>query len=245
MRRSGCNLHRLSIPLVTLACGFGVSVTLSLLEGTFWPNSRYDIPLSVPPTMTLGDAILLPWFNYRAFLAVAAARGAGLRFDRKLAAYLFISTVMSIALNSVSNYAWCHDQFTGATDTVYGQLTLLGWWHYGFSIVQMEIVFLVLGVWCIRIPKEQPTGTPAFSSSVACAHSILFLSTVGCRVQISFRVQGPVVTTNPLFGKNGGVASSIHHPGVFGFAADSSKAIFSLILLSPTLPWAAGSGPGS
>ena len=129
-------------------------MALSLLEGTFWPSSRYDIPLSVLPTMTLGDAILLPWFNYRAFLAVAAARGAGLRFDRKLAAYLFISTVMSIALNSVANYAWCHDQFTGATDTVYGQLTLLGWWHYGFSILQMEIILLVLGVWCITIRKN-------------------------------------------------------------------------------------------
>ena len=129
-------------------------MTLSLLEGTFWPNSRYDIPLSVLPTMTLGDAILLPWFNYRAFLAVAAARGAGLRFDRKLAVYFFISTVISIALNSVANYMWCHDQFTGATDTVYGQLTLLGWWHYGFSILQMEIILLVSGVWCITIRKN-------------------------------------------------------------------------------------------
>ena len=119
--------------------------------------------------MTLGDAILLPWFNYRAFLAVAAARGAGLRFDRKLAAYLFISTVMSIALNSVSNYAWCHDQFTGATDTVYGQLTLLGWWHYGFSIVQMEIVFLVLGVWCIRIQRTANRYTGFFFERGLCS----------------------------------------------------------------------------
>jgi hypothetical protein len=38
---------------------------------------------------------------------------------------------------------------------------------------------------------------------------------------------------------------SIHHTGAFGFAADSSKAIFNLILFSPTLPRAAGSGPAS
>jgi hypothetical protein len=104
-----------------------------------------------------------------------------------------------------------------------------------------------LGFWRLvhYDPKKQPTGAPAFSSSVACAHSIFLFSIVGCCVQISFRVQGPGITTNPLFGKNGSVATSIHHTGVFGFTAHSSKATFNLILFPPTLPWAAGSGPAS
>ncbi len=151
------NLFGILIPLATVTFGFGASLTLSLLEGTFWMNSKYDVPLVILPTMTFGDAVFLPWFNYRAFLAVTAARKAGLRFGKMEAWYLFITTLVSVVLNSVASYSWCHDQFTGATDTVYGHLTVLGWWHYGFSIIQMEIIFAVLGVWYSTIRNNNQT----------------------------------------------------------------------------------------
>jgi hypothetical protein len=143
-RRKYCAL---AIASGTFLCGAGATLILSVFEGTFWLNSHYDVPLAIIPTMTVGDGVFLPWFNYRAFMAIAAARDNGFRFSRGFTTCLFAMAIVSATLNGTANYAWCHDQFFGATDKVDGHLTMLGWWHFGFSIVQMEIIFLVLGVW--------------------------------------------------------------------------------------------------
>jgi len=57
-------------------------------------------------------------------------------------------------LNGLAHYSWCHDHFSGATDIVYGRLTGLGWWHLGFSTLQMTIIFLVIGVWIATLKSN-------------------------------------------------------------------------------------------
>jgi hypothetical protein len=63
----------------------------------------------------------------------------------------WVSTLSALALsllvNSYSHYLWTRDLFTGFMDIIPGQLSIAGWWHWGYSVVQSMVIFTFVLLW--------------------------------------------------------------------------------------------------
>ena len=134
------------VPVITVGVGVVPLIVLTYTSGTLWLSSRVDSPLIAVPSVLIGDSFLLPILN--------------LRIVRYLSVCLGISTVRSVlqrrlwvALFSASlvaaytNYKWTHDSYFGFIDPTFGKLSLAGWWHLGFSIAEMTIIFSFVLIW--------------------------------------------------------------------------------------------------
>lgn len=133
--------------LLTLALGFVPLLVLSLTTGGFWFSSKYDFPLIMIPNILLGDSLILPFFNYRLSVLLRKKLGTKYLTTRKgVGLILGISIFFSFITTSYTHYIWTHDNYIGFLDPTFGQLSLAGWIHFFFSVIQMSAVIFLVGL---------------------------------------------------------------------------------------------------
>ena len=67
------------------------------------------------------------------------------------------AVIPSLLVNLYLHYIWIHDSYTGFMDTSIGHLSAAGWWHLGFSTLEMSIVFYYVLVWFFLIKVKAIT----------------------------------------------------------------------------------------
>jgi len=133
-------------PLITLGIGIIPLIVITSASGTFWLHSRVAGPLIAVPSVLIGDSLLLPILNWRiarfltACLAIETLRKAVFR-------RFWIALLCSSLVSVYASYKWTHDQFFGFIDPTFGQLSFAGWWHLGFTIIEMTLVFVFVLMW--------------------------------------------------------------------------------------------------
>lgn len=131
------------IPLTTLCLGFIPMVVLSLLTDSFWLNSPFDFPLVVIPSVLIGDSLFFPIINYKIFSSLNLVNIK----KQKSVILATISLIFSLLINSYSHYLWTQDKYTGFMDMEIGSLSIAGWWHWGYSVIQMFLILYFAFVW--------------------------------------------------------------------------------------------------
>jgi hypothetical protein len=138
--------------VLTILLGIFPMLVLSLNSNTLWFGSRVEFPLFSIPTIFIGDAILLSWFNQKAFLLFSQ-----FHINYKIKAIIQRSTVVLIVsyfINSYTHSIWVSDSYLGFMDTEFGKLSLAGTWHLWFSIFQFAFVLLFLWI-SLDLYKQQ------------------------------------------------------------------------------------------
>lgn len=134
--------------IATLILGFVPFVVLSLWTESFWLRSKVEVPLTLSPSILIGDSVLIPLFNRRAIPIIWNALLCLVPVRKKI--YLLLSglgaLLSSFAVNVYVHILWARDAYTGFIDPEPGRLSLGGKWHCLFASVQMAIVlwFLVI-----------------------------------------------------------------------------------------------------
>jgi hypothetical protein len=118
---------------------------LSLWLDAFWCNSPYQFPLVLIPSVLVGDSIFLPILNYRIYASLDTTRRQSTR--KFILLCLLTGLLLSLLLNTYSHTLWIKDSFTGFMDIVPGRLSIAGWWHYIFSVLQSTIIFSFAIYW--------------------------------------------------------------------------------------------------
>lgn len=138
----------LAVVVATLLVGPIPMALLAAMDGTLLPSSTHKFPLVAVPSVVVGDFLLLPLFNRAALpIIVEAGRALLTRRRRFLVSLIVVLLAVSVAINAATHYSWVHDDYTGYTDSQLGQLSPAGWWHLGFSIVEMVVVGLFVILW--------------------------------------------------------------------------------------------------
>jgi hypothetical protein len=133
----------------TIILGFGPFLCLSLMTGTFWPRSHVSVPLSLSPSILVGDSLLIPLFNRYAVPIVWRSLTEG-RFSSPVSARLwllgFSSFAVSLAVNVILHILWTKDAYTGFIDPLPGHLSLGGKWHCAFASLEMAFVLFFVEI---------------------------------------------------------------------------------------------------
>lgn len=140
-------------PALTLILGIIPFVILSIKTESFWLDSNYNFPLTALPSIWVGDTFILPTLNYFIASTIIHSKSLLQASKKKLYLILLISTLVALIINSYTHYSWVQDSYTGFMDTTIGKLSLAGWWHFGFSILQMVIVLFFLGIWVMLLKR--------------------------------------------------------------------------------------------
>jgi uncharacterized membrane protein len=155
---------KILIPLTNLCLGFVPMLIMSILMKGFWINSQYNFPLVLIPAVLIGDSLFLPILNYRIYIALKQI--AALLKPRMTFVIVLFCLLLSTAINSYTHYLWSHDNFTGFMDPTYGTHSAAGWWHYGFSILQMAIIFVYATLWVLTVKQQDEQMFQAFEKAI-------------------------------------------------------------------------------
>jgi hypothetical protein len=145
---SRIDIYTCLAPVITIVIGILPFSLLAYFSNTLWFSSAVDSPLAAVPSVWLGDTVFLPIANYRIsnflheFWREAGSRARAV-FMRSLLFALLASTVVA----GYVHYAWTRDQYLGFIDTKVGSLSLAGWWHLGFTAIEMGFIFTFLLLW--------------------------------------------------------------------------------------------------
>ena len=163
----------------TLVVGFVPILILSLLTDSFWPRSRVAVPLSLVPSVLIGDSFILPAFNGVAALALAAGALRNLPERNKLKLYLLAmgSMALSAAVNVYLHLLWMRNGQTGFIALTSGQLSLAGKWHLVFASLQMAFIlwFLFVSLTLTPSPERLADSPVPLAWGIFAAYSALAL----------------------------------------------------------------------
>lgn len=143
--------------ILTLLLGFIPITVLSLANGVFWIDSRVRFPMVTSVIMLLGDSLILPVLNYRTWRIYLKTENYVFNNVKNLIIICALTTV-SVLINVYTHFfVWTKDAYTGLFDFEYGKLSIIGWWHLGYSILQMIVImFLVVLIFVnIRDRREK------------------------------------------------------------------------------------------
>ena len=141
--------RRWLVVAITILAGILPLTVIAYRTKTLWFGSRVDSPLMAVPSVWLGDSVFLPIFNCQivAFFQVFFSSESGTKSRHIFLRSLALALVVSSVIAGYSHYMWTQDQFLGFIDTSYGSLSTAGWWHLGFTIIQMALVFTFILIW--------------------------------------------------------------------------------------------------
>ena len=60
---------------------------------------------------------------------------------------VLISVAAATAASGYAHYMWTQDQYLGFIDDIQGTLSPAGWWHLGFTTIEMSFVFVFILAW--------------------------------------------------------------------------------------------------
>ncbi len=148
--------------IATLWLGFIPFAVLSLMTHTFLPTSRVSVPLTLVPSVLIGDSILLPLFNRSVWVLVAPNFRSLTKHTRTA---LLIGGLLSLTISApiviYEHILWTRDQYTGFIKLSLGHLSLAGIWHAAFASIEMALLSWFLGISLIwsrdrqRLPRRQ------------------------------------------------------------------------------------------
>jgi hypothetical protein len=148
------------VALVTLGLGFIPFIVLSLMTNSFWPQSSVAVPLTLVPSVLIGDSIVLPIFNGLLYRLLRKAFRTPVTRATKwvLVLYGVLCIAASAGVMIRLHLLWVSDKYTGFIDLMPGQLSTAGIWHVAFSTIQMAIALWFVGVsfWWIREADRLP-----------------------------------------------------------------------------------------
>jgi hypothetical protein len=134
------------IKVTTLILGIIPFLLLTWRQGTLWPDSsRVNAPLLSVPSVWFGDTFILPFFNVQAIRLLRATGYFGFRRGHLISWTVSLGIAASIA--GSSHYMWTQDHFYGFIDPIPGRLSPVGWWHLGFTVLEMTVVLVFLRSW--------------------------------------------------------------------------------------------------
>lgn len=191
---------KIYIPLITLCLGFIPMLIMSILMDGFWITSPYDAPLILIPAVFIGDLIFLPQLNYRIYMALKQV----ISFLKPgvILLTLICCLLLSLALNSYTHYLWSHGTSTGFMEPQYGQLSLAGWWHYGFSVLQMALIFVFAVFWVMTVKHQDRDMFTAFEKALYVFILFILVNISGVFVNKDWVVHGqftPNLSFSSLF----------------------------------------------
>lgn len=166
-RRTKAMFSVVYFAIATFILGPFAFIIWSLRENAFWNNGGVDLPFLVVWPLSIGDVFLLPVINYMiANLGLNVLEVAGIRRNTKLlTGSLIWIAILSIVASSVSHYAWATDRYTDFVAIVPGKMTVGGWWHWGFSIIQTFVFGVFFVLWRIAV-VEKANKAMAYASKV-------------------------------------------------------------------------------
>lgn len=146
----------ITIPCLTLLLGFLPNMLLSMYLNAFWLNSPVDFPFLAVPTIFFGDLVFLPIFNWLAYKSIVLS-WEFIREKINLYVTLPASIVASSILSIYIHYAWLQDSYTGFMDVEQNKLSIAGWWHLSFTIIEMTVVILTVIFWffALKYSKQE------------------------------------------------------------------------------------------
>ena len=134
---------------MTVALGFVPFLLLSLSTGTFWPRSHVSVPLSLSPSLLIGDSLMIPLFNrYAVPIVWQALKRTPLPAPISIWLWTlaFLCFAFSLAINTAMHIGWTKDAYTGFIDPTLGRLSFGGEWHCAFATVEMAFVLFFVSV---------------------------------------------------------------------------------------------------
>ncbi|MBI1805160.1 MAG: hypothetical protein HY033_03710 [Ignavibacteriae bacterium] len=143
------------VPLLTIDLGVFPMALLSYSTNSFWPSSQYQFPFLLNTSVSFGDLLLIPCFNYFLYRLVSE-HWKTLRTGRT---WIFPGFVLILILSSAIQYwihmEWINDQYTGFMDLTFGKLSAAGVWHLVFSSIQTSFVLAFLVLWYVASNEDR------------------------------------------------------------------------------------------
>ncbi len=145
--------------LGTFCFGFLPLLVLSIQTKSFRLSSAVSVPLMLIPSVFLGDSILLPIFNGRAWMLVAPNLH---NLSNDLKKLLIVAGVASVVFSTgvmlFEHMLWLKDPYTGFIKLSVGHLSMAGVWHLLFSSMEMAAIawFLFFALLFMREPQRIP-----------------------------------------------------------------------------------------
>ena len=152
------------VPILTFLVGPLAFIIFSIKENAFWYTGAADFPYVFIWTMSVGDTLLLPIINYKfsnLFFNLIGSP-ARQRHNRFIRGWVAVTALIAVALSSISHHAWANDRFTDFIAMTPGILTIGGWWHWAFSVLQIFIFGLFFVMWGVAI-RERDGEAIAYS----------------------------------------------------------------------------------
>jgi len=149
----------LIVVVLTLLCGFIPFVVFSLLTDSFWPHSRVSVPLTIVPSVLIGDSLLIPLFNRSLYQLMSTGFREVSRITRVRLILFGIGCILITAPVIIYEHIlWTQDQYTGFIDLLPGQLSPAGIWHTCFAVLETGIAVWFLGVslWWAKDRRRLP-----------------------------------------------------------------------------------------
>jgi hypothetical protein len=150
------------VSAATLLLGFVPFAVLSLRTASFWPHSKVSVPLTLVPSVLIGDSLILPFFNRSTYSLVVALLK---KVSRLTKVRLLVGGLACIAtctpVIAYEHLLWIRDEYTGFIDNVPGHLSVAGVWHAAFATIETAVIVWFLGVSLIwakdqeRLPRKQ------------------------------------------------------------------------------------------
>jgi len=147
----------LIISIFTFFAGFFSFLVLSIVFNVFWIDSTYQLPLIYNWSVMIGDSILIPIINYMIFYTLFVLISIPVIFKYKsvLTIYIVISLFISVISNTIAHLAWLNDGISDFISLNLDKFSIIGWWHFVFSIIEMFILLFVGFLWYVAIKEKK------------------------------------------------------------------------------------------
>jgi hypothetical protein len=132
--------------VLTVSVGFVPFLVLSVLSDTFWPHSRVAVPLTLSPSILIGDSLLIPIFNGLAFPIIKRLIGQPTSVRGHVIILAATGFLLSTATNLFLHVMWTRDEYTGFIDPTRGKLSFGGEWHFAFATMELFLVLAFVAV---------------------------------------------------------------------------------------------------
>ncbi len=129
-----------SIGIATFFLGWCVWMIAAFRYNAFWYGGGVDYPVIANPSLLIGDALALPFFN-----AFAARWLFAYGSRKQLSASIWL-TILALALSAYQHWIWTTDTTNGLIDPHY-TISVVGVWHAIFSGLQLGFILSFLSQW--------------------------------------------------------------------------------------------------
>lgn len=135
-----------TILFITIFIGCLPVLLMSMSLDAFWFGSKYSFPFMKIPSVFIGDLFVIPVINYFVVSFVREYQDYLNEKKKLVFVVMLLFFVVFLIINGLLNSYWVSDSYLGFMDVDYGVLSIAGWWHFGFSVLEEMLIssFLAL-----------------------------------------------------------------------------------------------------